>query len=99
MLPAEAVICANCHSAPTGALLSGKPAPQLDAALLLEMRQRHGGPPSRYDGQSFCRLLRTGSDPAYVLIDREMPTYEVTDEQCASLWSFLTKKGDAHEDR
>ncbi len=99
LLPPETVVCANCHSVKATARLSGQPAPQLDAALLLEMRPRHGGPPSRYDRQSFCRLLRNGSDPAYVLIAREMPAYDVTDEQCASLWSSLTGKRDVHEDR
>lgn len=99
VLPAEAVVCANCHSAQAAARLFGQPAPHLDSAFLLHVQPRHGGPPSRYDQQSFCRLLRNGSDPGYVLIAREMPAYELTDEQCASLWSFLTGKGDAHEDR
>jgi hypothetical protein len=99
LLPPETIICANCHNANPAARLSARPAPQLDAALLLQMRQRHGGPPSRYDRESFCRLLRNGSDPAYVLIAREMPAYDVTDEQCSSLWIFLTEKDGTHEAR
>jgi hypothetical protein len=88
-LPAEAIVCANCHSAKLDTRLPGTPAPTLDAALLLDARQRRGGPPSTYNQASFCRLLRTGADPGYILIAREMPIYELTDEQCASLWTYL----------
>jgi len=88
-LPAEAIVCANCHSAKANNRLPGTQAPDLDAALLLQARQRRGGPPSTYNQASFCRLLRTGADPGYILIAREMPIYEITDEQCASLWTYL----------
>lgn len=88
-LPPEAVRCINCHDTAD----RGKPgrvsAPHLDRALLLEPRQRRGGPPSRYDTASFCKLLRTGVDPATILIAREMPIYELDQRQCDSLWSFL----------
>jgi hypothetical protein len=84
------VVCANCHSAKSTSRLSASPAPQLNSALLLEMRQRHGGPPSLYNQAALCRMLRTGSDPAYVLIAREMPAYDVSDDQCASLWLYLS---------
>ena len=92
-LPSTVITCANCHSARNATRLSAQPAPEIDHALLSEYRQRHGGPPSRYDLPSFCRVLRTGSDPVYVLIPREMPTYDLTDEQCTSLWNFLNAKG------
>jgi hypothetical protein len=98
-LPPQVLRCANCHSAKSSAQLPAPAAPRIDSALLLELRQRRGGPPSRYDQAAFCRLLRTGSDPAFILIAREMPTYEVSDEQCASLWIFLTGKEMAHEYR
>ncbi len=62
LLPAEAVRCANCHNPQTASRLSGKPLPPLDAAFLLELHQRRGGPPSLYDQSSFCKLLRTGTD-------------------------------------
>jgi hypothetical protein len=94
-LPPETVICANCHNAKSRSRLSAATAPHIDGALLLQMRQRRGGPPSRYNQQSFCRLLRTGSDPAYVLVAREMPTYDLIDDQCQSLWTFLV--GEGHE--
>lgn len=87
--PAEAVRCVNCH----GAAQSGPPsrvsAPHLDRSLLLEYRQRRSGPPSRYDQPAFCKLLRTGIDPASIVIAREMPIYDLDQDQCAGLWSFL----------
>jgi hypothetical protein len=91
LLPPEAVRCVNCHGAKS-TRLSGKAAPHIDSALLLEFRQRRGGPPSRYDQRAFCRLLRNGTDPAQILIAREMPTYELDDAQCGSLWTFLVGK-------
>jgi hypothetical protein len=89
-LPSEVVRCSNCHEATGGKLAS--PAPHIDRTLLFEYRQRRGGPPSRYDAASFCRLLRTGADPVFILIAREMPVFEVTDAQCDSLWTFVTEK-------
>jgi hypothetical protein len=88
-LPAEAVRCGNCHDAAEGARLSRVPAPHLDRSLLLEPRQRRGGPPSRYDQAAFCKLLRSGVDPASIVVAREMPIYELDQNQCIALWSFL----------
>jgi len=96
-LPPEAVRCANCHNANRQPNLSRIAPPHIDRSLLLDPRQRRGGPPSRYEPASFCRLLRTGADPAYILIAREMPVYEVDDKQCASLWTFLLEKGSTNE--
>jgi hypothetical protein len=89
-LPPEAVRCSNCHEAASGGL--ARPAPHIDRSLLLGYRQRRGGPPSRYDAASFCKLLRTGVDPVFILIAREMPVYEVNEEQCNNLWTFFTEK-------
>lgn len=68
---------------------SGTYASGLDAAWLTTPRIRHGGPATRYDEVSFCTLLRTGVDPAQVVIPPIMPRYDATDAQCASLWAFL----------
>lgn len=89
-LPPHVVVCAHCHvqNVPDAGAAA---APLIDRALLLEQRERRGGPPSAYDLSSFCKLLRTGVDPAYVLVNRVMPVYEVGDAACASLWEYLAK--------
>jgi hypothetical protein len=89
-LPAEVIACGNCHGARRGEGPRASSAPHLDRALLLEPRARRGGPPSAYSAPTFCKLLRTGIDPAHVMIAREMPVYSVDDAQCQSLWQFLT---------
>ncbi len=83
-MPSQATTCLNCHH---GAQPIGPP---LSAASLKLTRPRRGGPPSRYDESSFCKVLRTGVDPAFVVLNQEMPHYQITAEQCASLWRFLT---------
>jgi hypothetical protein len=90
LLPPEVVVCKNCHSPEQKGNLPA-PAPRIDRAWLVEPRERRGGPASSYDLGAFCKVLRTGIDPAYVLIARIMPTYEIDDRQCASLWAFLTE--------
>jgi len=97
-LPAAVVVCRGCHGASVvapGAAQALAPAPAIDRALLLEARSRRGGPPSSYDLPAFCRLLRTGADPAYVLVAREMPVFDVDDARCESLWRFVTAEGRA----
>ncbi len=89
-LPAAVVVCRGCHVAAAASPGAPPPAPPIDRALLLEARPRRGGPPSAYDSPALCRLLRTGADPAYVLVAREMPVFDVDDAQCQSLWRFLT---------
>jgi hypothetical protein len=90
------VRCGNCHEAVNNARLSRVAAPRIDRSLLLDLRQRRGGPPSRYNQAAFCKLLRTGIDPAYILVAREMPVYELDEAQCASLWMFLLGKENAN---
>ncbi len=96
-LPAQASACANCHRpSALPAAGDGTPAalaslgPQLTRAGLLEPAARRGGPPSRYDEAAFCRLLRTGQDPAGVMLPRAMPRYELSDAACTQLWRHLT---------
>ncbi|MEO5769659.1 MAG: hypothetical protein ABIS92_15005 [Polyangia bacterium] len=95
-LPAEVVVCANCHGASDRRLAvpGGAPgaAPRVDRALLLESRTRRGGPSSTYDAASFCNLLRTGIDPVFILVAREMPTYEIDEAGCRALWRYLTEE-------
>lgn len=93
-MPAAALRCINCHGGGPGAAPGG--APRLDAATLTRPLARRGGPPSVYDEQAFCRLLRTGIDPAAVLLPREMPRYRIDDHDCAALWRHLVASdGDA----
>src|ERR1700745_1121071 len=71
-LPAELVRCANCHLPDSRSTLGVATArPCLNPSPLTEFRRRRGGPPSQFSPASFCRLLRTGIDPAYILITRQ----------------------------
>jgi hypothetical protein len=85
-LPPMAARCANCHE---GAQVIGG---AVDKATLTRAVPRRGGPPSRYDEAAFCKLLRTGIDPAWVLLPRAMPRYRVGDSDCASLWAYVTSR-------
>lgn len=85
-LPPEAVRCANCHE---GNQAIG---PALTAATLVDTRARRGGPPSRYDEAALCRLLREGIDPAFVVVARAMPRYEIDAAGCAALWAHLSRR-------
>ena len=82
--------CANCHQGSTG-LAAASFGPRLDGTHLTEMRGRRGGPPSAFSTASFCRMLRTGVDPASILITRQMPRYTLNDNQCLGLWHYLTE--------
>ena len=93
-LPPGAARCINCHALGTAgpALAASAPSsfgPLLTRARLTQRTARRGGPPSAYDETSFCRLLRTGIDPAWVLIPRDMPRYELADADCRGLWLYL----------
>ena len=88
-LPAEAVRCVNCHASSTGASGQATFAPLLTSRYLNELRSRRGGPGSRYDAASFCRLLREGLDPAGVMINTAMPRYTLSPQGCEDLWAYL----------
>jgi hypothetical protein len=90
-LPPAGARCVNCHAAGIAGPASAPAsfAPLLTRPHLTELLPRRGGPPSRYDEATFCRLLRTGVDPAYVLITRSMPRYELPDADCRALWLHL----------
>lgn len=85
-LPTLATRCVNCHEG--AAALGGV----LDARRLTEPQPRRGGPSTRYDLAAFCQLLRTGIDPAQVIIDTSMPRFDITEHQCKDLWTFLTSR-------
>lgn len=86
-LPVTAVRCTNCHDR-AGAGAEGR-AQVLSPQNLLASTPRRGGPATRFDRESFCKLLRTGVDPAWIVINQTMPRYELSDEQCRLLWTYL----------
>lgn len=92
-LPAAATRCSQCHAGPGAPAATGSSfAPPLDRRQLREPRPRRGGPPVAYEAATFCRTLRTGVDPAHVVLPRAMPRFEVDDVQCAALWDYLTQE-------
>lgn len=97
-LPPLTAACTNCHlpnRVPAGldgvAAADASLGPRLTRAGLTASAPRRGGPPSRYDEAAFCRLLRTGEDPAGVLLPRAMPRYEIDDAGCSRLWRHLLR--------
>ncbi len=74
------------------ALAAGSYAPALNRQTLLGRQGRRGGPPSSYDLDALCVLLRRGVDPALVVVSNTMPRFELSDEQCRSLWRFLISR-------
>jgi hypothetical protein len=93
-LPPEVVACANCHVGDARSSSGGSFAPSLGPLTLTEPRRRRGGPPSQFSAATFCRLLRTGLDPAYIIISRQMPRYVLDDDQCLDLWHYLLEQDD-----
>jgi hypothetical protein len=87
-LPVEAARCNNCH----GTQAPQRIGPALGADSLTIATSRRGGPPTRYELASFCRLLRTGVDPAFVILARSMPRYDLAEADCADLWAHLMRE-------
>jgi hypothetical protein len=94
-MPPAVVRCSNCHAVADGPDVTRSLAPRLTHDLLLLPRARRGGPPSHYNRDGLCTLLRRGIDPAFVMISVEMPRYTIDDVNCHALWRFLT--GSGHE--
>ncbi len=92
-LPARMVACANCHLGKAGLGSDNPFGPSLDRPRMMQRIARRGGPPSVFTPTSFCRTLRTGVDPAYILITRQMPRYTLSDDQCLGLWRYLMETG------
>ena len=91
-LPAAAARCANCHE-PSGARSAADTTfgPRLDASLAQTLPRR-GGPPSAYGPAALCTLLRSGVDPAGILLRRAMPTYDIDEAKCHALWQVLSQR-------
>jgi hypothetical protein len=92
-LPAIATRCSNCHQpgqrSPAVPEPAAAVAPRLTGAGLARRQSRRGGPPSAYDAAALCRLLRTGADPALVVVNPLMPRYAASAAQCDALWAYL----------
>jgi hypothetical protein len=89
----SAAASAVANQAPgTAGAVAGRFGPALDHASLTQMRARRGGPPSRYDVQALCTLLRTGVDPAQVMIPQSMPRYEIDAAVCGALWAYINAR-------
>ena len=92
-LPSKMVSCASCHTGTAGSGASALFAPVLNRPRMTSLIGRRGGPPSMFSASSFCKMLRTGVDPAYVLIARSMPRYRLSDDQCLGLWRYVVETG------
>jgi hypothetical protein len=91
-LPAAATRCIQCHIGPGRSTAAASDfAPPLSRRQLREARARRGGPPVAYEQASFCRALRSGVDPAHIVLPRAMPRFDADDAQCAALWDYLTQ--------
>lgn len=91
LLPPRTVSCGNCHLGGAGVGSASPFAPALDRPRLTDLIARRGGPPTVFTPNSFCQTLRTGVDPAFILITRRMPRYILSDDQCLDLWRYLTE--------
>lgn len=91
-LPAQLGKCIACHGTTPRSGIEAGVAPPLTGDALTSARSRRGGKPFAYDRQTFCSTLRTGMDPQYVIMLRTMPRFEVSEEQCRALWSYLTEQ-------
>jgi hypothetical protein len=92
-LPSGLSRCISCHE-PSREPTQGQAifAMRLDKKSLTEASKRRGGPPTRYERASFCRTLRTGIDPAEVLLHKSMPLFVLSEEQCTALWDHLSQR-------
>jgi hypothetical protein len=88
-LPVRASQCVNCHDAERVARDRTLRLVPLNRGALTEPGLRRGGPQTVYTEASFCSLMRTGVDPASVLINRTMPRFALTDQNCNALWTYL----------
>lgn len=91
-LPSQVAKCVTCHTPSARPQDSDQLAPMLNASWLQQARPRRGGPAFAYTRDSLCQTMRTGMDPEYVILNRTMPRFDISEEQCSALWTFLTEK-------
>lgn len=89
-LAPAAARCVNCHGADARGITEGGIAgSDIRGAILSRRVARRGGPPVAYTRQSFRTALRSGHDPASVVLSRAMPRYTLSDRDADALWAFL----------
>jgi hypothetical protein len=89
-MPASVLACTNCHVGGSGnAGSDSQAAPDLRGGWLSTVRSRRNGPAARYTQITFCRTLRTGIDPVYIILPVQMPRFAISDADCAALWTYL----------
>jgi hypothetical protein len=91
-LPPSLGICVTCHASAKRSRLEAELAPRLNRSSLLDPRSRRGGPGFSYDKTNFCKTVRTGIDPQYIVLRRAMPRFEISESQCSALWAYLTNE-------
>jgi hypothetical protein len=91
-LPSRASRCANCHDAARGAIRTARRIAPLTRVALTEPHSRRGGPDTTYAENSFCSLLHEGVDPAFVLVSRTMPRYDMSAFNCHALWTYVSSR-------
>lgn len=94
-LPPDTARCIQCHTGPTTTTSTTSaqplPGPVLDRRHLRDALPRRGGPPIAYELATFCRAVRSGVDPASVVLPRTMPRFDIDDARCEALWRYLTE--------
>jgi hypothetical protein len=88
-MPQAVLACTNCHAARPDGAAAQTTAPDLRGGWLGQFRSRRNGPVGRYTQAGFCRALRTGIDPMYVVLPVQMPRFTMPDLDCAALWAYL----------
>ena len=93
-LAPAATVCSNCHG-PDGAGVAeaGAYGSDIRGSTLTRRKSRRGGPPSAYTLESFRLALRSGHDPAHVVLVRAMPRYTISDADTSALWAYLMTLG------
>lgn len=94
LLSPKTAACINCHLAARQPSSDQAFAPPLKRSALIQAHRRRNGPPSVFSPASFCRLLRTGVDPVYIVVGRQMPRYQLNDQECIELWQYLMEASD-----
>ncbi len=91
-LPAQVTKCINCHTPTPRPQKDDQFAPILNASWLMQARPRRGGPAFAFTRDSLCKTMRTGIDPEYVILNRTMPRFDISEQQCQALWAYLSVK-------